>query len=295
MNNQARNFIMQDIFSQLFPLAARDWNPDRAAWRRFYDETGYLVIENAVDNDTLEKLRAEVDRIAREVAEDALPAAQKRHISFDRDRARAFAGVAQSEGSQERDAISNIMELPLFAPIFKDLILYPRVLDALETLFDTPEFSFYNLKCICKMAGNGTSFQWHRDLPYLQHTTPNLITCMICLDDMTPENGATAVCPGTHRIAHEDVLASDVDIPESEIPDPRVTVECAAGSAVLFHTNIIHGGGPNRSNGPRRNAISIWRGPNTYSTRLHRMTGEDLAPRSQDPMRQKQIAMTWGQ
>lgn len=284
---------MNNLSQQLFPTAARDWQPDRAAWRRDYEETGYLVVEDAVDRETLDALRAQVDRIEAEVAADSLPDNLKRFLSFDRDRARSFASVAQGEGQHARDAISNIMELPLFAPIFRDLILYPRVLDALETLFASSEFSFYNTKCICKMAGNGTAFQWHRDLPYLQHTSPNLITCMICLDAMTPENGATVVCPGTHRIAHADVLPGDTDIAESEVPNPRVTVECPAGAAVLFHTNIVHGGGPNRSDGPRRNVISIWRGPDTYSTRLHRMAGEGLMPRSHDAARQRQIAMTW--
>ena len=48
-------------------------------------------------------------------------------------------------------------------------------------------------------------FVWHRDLPYLEHSTPNLITAMICLDEMTEANGATVVIPGTHRVSHESV------------------------------------------------------------------------------------------
>ena len=284
---------MNDLSHQLFPAAARDWQPDREAWLRSYQETGYLVVEDAIDAETLEALRAQLDGIARDVAEEALPDDLRRHIALDRDRVQRNANLAQGQAQGERNTISNIMELPKFGPLFKDLILYPRVLDALETLFETPEFSFYNYKCICKMAGNGTAFQWHRDLPYLQHTTPNLITCMICLDAMTPENGATVVCPGSHRIAHADVAATDVNIDESEVPYPRVTVECPAGAAVLFHTNIVHGGGPNRSDGPRRNAISIWRGPDTYAANLTRFSGEGLMPRSHDAGRQRQIEMTW--
>ena len=285
--------MTESLSHQLFPAAARDWQPDRAAWRRDYDETGYLVIEDAVDSDTLGEMRAQLERIQAEVAEDRLPEKLKSYIAFDRDRVATFGHLARGDGEQARDSISNIRDLPLFAPVFKDLILYPRILDALETLFESSEFSFYNTKCICKMAGNGTAFQWHRDLPYLQHTSPDLITCMICLDAMTPENGATVVCPGTHRIAHADVTPSDIDIAEADVPHPRATVECPAGAAVLFHTNIVHGGGPNRSQGPRRNVISIWRGPETYSTRLQRMVGEGLMPRSHDAQRQRQIELTW--
>ncbi len=61
-----------------------------------------------------------------------------------------------------------------------------------------------------------------------------LLTAILCLDDMTAQNGATVVLPGTHRIPHEQVKASDTDIPEVDLPDgPRITVTCPAGSAAL--------------------------------------------------------------
>jgi len=72
-----------------------------------------------------------------------------------------------------------------------------------------------------------------------------------------------------------------------------VTVKCPAGSAVLFHVNIIHGGGANRSDIPRRNIIGIWAGPDTYPVQQHRFAYQDLMPRSKDPARQKQMRMTF--
>jgi ectoine hydroxylase-related dioxygenase (phytanoyl-CoA dioxygenase family) len=186
------------------------------------------------------------------------------------------------------------MELPLFDPVFRNLIVYERVLDILEALFGTSEFAFHNYKCICKMPGNVAPFQWHRDLPYLQHTSPNLLTCMLCVDPMTAENGATVVCPGTHRIAHEEVKPGDVDMPAAEVPADRVTVTCPAGSAVLFHVNIIHGGPPNVTQEKRRNVIGIWSGPGAYPTTGNRYVYQGVMPRSQDPMRRKQIEMTFG-
>jgi ectoine hydroxylase-related dioxygenase (phytanoyl-CoA dioxygenase family) len=112
---------------------------------------------------------------------------------------------------------------------------------------------------------------------------------------MTESNGATVVFPGTHRIPHEQVTPADMHIPENKLPTdvPRVTVKCPAGSAVLFHVNIIHGGGPNRSDIPRRNLISIWTGPKTYSGISHRFAYQDLMPRSKDPERQKQLRMAF--
>src|SRR5439155_20197796 len=106
-------------------------------------------------------------------------------------------------------------------------------------------------------------------------------------------NGATVVLPGSHRVRDDQIPESDRDIPEDKIPRgaKRVTVTCAAGAAVLFHASIIHGGGANRSDTPRRNVISIWTGPDTYPILPDRFAYQGLMPRSKDPARQRQVAM----
>jgi hypothetical protein len=62
---------------------------------------------------------------------------------------------------------------------------------------------------------------------------------------------------------------------------------------VLFHVNIIHGGGPNRSDTPRRNVIGIWTGPQTYPTSPYRYAYQDLMPRTRDPLRRRQLMMSF--
>ncbi len=270
-------------------MESMDWTPDPERWRRSYEENGYLVVEDAVDPDMLQQMRTALERIERAVVEDTLPPQLRRWIVLERERTSGLRS-----GRIESSAISVIMEAPLFDPVFRDLIIYPRVLDILEALFEAPEFSFHNYKCVCKMPGGSAAFQWHRDLPYLEHTSPNLITCMLCIDPMTSENGGTVVCPGSHRNTQEAVRSEDKDMPESEVPSNRVTVECPAGSAVLFHINLIHGGGPNLTRTPRRNVIGIWAGPDTYPTTASRYAYESVMPRSKDLARQRQIRMTFG-
>src|SRR5206468_3550649 len=117
-------------------------------WRRRYAEEGYLVVENVVDDELLGRMREALERIERAVAEDTLGPRLRGMISLEKDRTLGLRGK-----TVESDAISNIMELPLFDPIFRDLIVYPRVLDVLEALFESTEFAFHNYKCICKMPG----------------------------------------------------------------------------------------------------------------------------------------------
>ena len=265
-----------------------DWKPDPEGWRRSYDVSGYVVVENVVDPGLLLAMRDALERIERAVVEETLPPHLRRWVTLERDRIDRYTERVAST------TISNIMEVPLFDPVFRDLLLYPPVLDILEALFGSTEFSFHNYKAICKMPGGQAPFRWHRDLPYLAHTSPNLITCMLCIDPMTADNGATVVCPGSHRMPYDDVTPDDMDMPEAAVPEDRVTVECPAGSAVLFHINLVHGGGPNLSQTKRRNVIGIWAGPETYPTTASRYAYEFVMPRSNDPQRQKQIQLTFG-
>lgn len=263
-----------------------------ARWKADYDHSGYLVVPNAIHSQTLARLDAAIEEIRRDP--DSLPPHLKQHIDFERNYVKARPDQNDLTPAQVGNAIRNIMELPLFSPGLAEFIAYPAVLDVLEALFGTSEFSFHNYKCIVKAPRVSSKFVWHRDLPYLQHTGPNLITAMVCLDAMTEANGATVVMPGTHNVPHETVTKDDTDIPEDKLPaGERVTVCCPAGSLVLFHVNLIHGGGANRSDNPRRNVISIWAGPDTYPTYPHRFAYQGLMPRSRDIYRQRQVQRTF--
>lgn len=269
------------------------YEPER--WTTDYARDGYLVVEDCIDADTLDALRRTVDPILSDP--DSVPPGLRTHVNTERD---YLAGRPHQPGDPQPDQVGNavrlVMELPLFDPLLARFITYDPLLDVLQALFASTEFHFHNYKCINKAPGASSAFVWHRDLPYLYHSTPDLITAMVCLDPMTAQNGATVVLPGSHRLADERVAASDQDIPEADLPADleRRTVTCPAGSAVLFHVNLLHGGGPNRSDRPRRNVIGIWAGPDTYPTGAHRYAYQGLYPRSTDPARQRQVQMALG-
>lgn len=262
-------------------------------WKKDFRQNGYLVVEDVVDPETLEALRTGVDDITSDP--DALSPYLRHYVQMERDYVRQQPEYNELNSDQLGNAVRNIMELPLFDPRFADFIVFPPVLDVLEALFESTEFHFHNYKCIVKAAHVSSALRWHRDLPYLEHSTPNLITAMVCLDPMTVENGATVVLPGSHRIPHEAVLPQDAEIKEAALPGDfeRVTVTCPAGSLVAFDVSIIHGGGQNRSPAPRRNVVGIWSGPDTYPVTGARYVYHGLYPRSQDPARQQQVQLSF--
>jgi ectoine hydroxylase-related dioxygenase (phytanoyl-CoA dioxygenase family) len=266
---------------------------DPEAWQQQYNRDGYLVVENVLDAETLAALRKGIEAITSDP--ETVPTALRQWLDFERNYVAGAPHMNEYNADEVGAALRNIMELPLFDPVFADIILHEPLLRILEALFGSPEFHFHNYKCIIKAPRISSKFRFHRDLPYLLHTTPNLITAMLCLDPMTRDNGATVVLPGSHRVSDDQVSADDMDIPDEDLPSEyeRVTVECPAGSAVLFHVNIIHGGPTNRSDIPRRNVIGIWAGPDTLPITPHRYAYEFLAPLSADPVKQKQVRDTF--
>jgi hypothetical protein len=87
-------------------------------------------------------------------------------------------------------------------------------------------------------GGGGDGFVGAGALP--KHIEPQF-NAIWALTDFTPENGATHVVPGSN--------AWDFD--RDADPDESVQAEMPRGSVLLYTGSVIHGGGENRSTGPR--------------------------------------------
>jgi ectoine hydroxylase-related dioxygenase (phytanoyl-CoA dioxygenase family) len=69
------------------------------------------------------------------------------------------------------------------------------------------------------------------------------------LDDFTPDNGATRVVPGSHRLTVSVRDAMD----DTSAPHPdEVKLTAPAGTVVVFNSHLWHGGTLNRAGRPRR-------------------------------------------
>jgi ectoine hydroxylase-related dioxygenase (phytanoyl-CoA dioxygenase family) len=89
----------------------------------------------------------------------------------------------------------------------------------------------------------------HSDCLRWQEDKCILITALWMIDDFTPDNGATRVVPGSHRITRP--LSRDLTQPLARHRDEKIIVG-SAGSVLIFNGYLWHSGRRNNSNGPRR-------------------------------------------
>jgi ectoine hydroxylase-related dioxygenase (phytanoyl-CoA dioxygenase family) len=90
---------------------------------------------------------------------------------------------------------------------------------------------------------------------------PLVCNTIYAITDFTAENGATRVIPGSHKArldpgkSIEEVVAKADEPPPAEVGEPIPAV-MKAGSVVVLHGSLWHGGGANRSD-KRRLGIAM--------------------------------------
>ena len=106
--------------------------------------------------------------------------------------------------------------------------------------------------------GPGAEEQWlHRDeLVWSDVPSPHpelQLASVIAFVDFTRDNGATRLVPGSHR--WDDRALPAIEQMQAPIePDQIAYAEMPAGSAVIYLGSVIHAGGANTTDVPRRGA-----------------------------------------
>jgi ectoine hydroxylase-related dioxygenase (phytanoyl-CoA dioxygenase family) len=269
-------------------------------WRRAYLDDGFLIVQDLLESALVSRLRDGLDRITGGL--ERLPPHFKEKIFLERDHVRNnpqwYAGILAAEDCG--GAVRQVADLGTFASVFAELICHPPLLEVLETLFASPEFSFTYMVGRPKAArvGNGISNgHFHRDAPFEDTTSTNTVIALLCLDDLASDNGATSFIRGSHQVSDQEAADPRWREVAADCLDPgeRVDVRCPAGSGVFFSSKVLHAAGHNRSAHPRRTILSEWAGPGVLPTSPVRYAFQGLKPRSQDPLFQKQTRMTFPQ
>lgn len=188
------------------------------------NDDGYIVIENAINDDLLSRLRVDLD-----VAEQ-----------------KEWQQKTKANPRLLRDG--TIHHLPYYAASFIEFLDDQQFHEAISTyICGAYTVNVYN-GVIKKPAEQNYTDQIHRDIRFYSHDVNLSLNMLVMVDEFTSENGATQVLPGSHknkeRPSDEEFLLNSTELVGS------------AGTVVLFNSNLWHRGGVNKSEKVRR-AITI--------------------------------------
>lgn len=206
----------------------------------FYHAEGYLAVENVLTRDEVEELRRVTDEFvakSREVTE---------HTDiFD----------LEPGHTPESPKVRRIKNPIMHHEAYNRAIRHDGILDIVERLIG-PGVRQNGHKLNMKSAGFGSPVEWHQDWAFYPHTNDDLLAVGVCIDDMTIENGALLVVPGSHRGPvydhHQNGRFAGAITEPGFKPEPVVPIEIRAGGISIHHVRTLHGSAPNTSGQPRR-------------------------------------------
>jgi hypothetical protein len=143
-----------------------------------------------------------------------------------------------------------VRQMHLHFPWAYELAAHPRVLDAVEDLLG-PDLLVWATELFAKHPqDSAVSIGWHRDRPYMGFAAGATTTAWIALSDSTAANGCLRAVPGPQRHSARPPRragAAAVPVDEGAVVDVRLE----AGEMSLHDADVLHGSGPNRSDGKR--------------------------------------------
>jgi ectoine hydroxylase-related dioxygenase (phytanoyl-CoA dioxygenase family) len=188
------------------------------------EQEGWAVVEDAIDLDLVGAIDDELGRLERDL------------------------GIVPADNLFEGVHTTRIYNLLVHGPVFERIPIHPNVLPIVERVLD-PGLLVSSLSSIA-IGPDETAQPIHSDdqlVPIPKPHPPIICNTMWAITDFTEANGATRLCPGTHRADHSPDLLAHYDSVPAEMP---------RGSVLVWVGSLWHGGGANTT-GARRVGIAM--------------------------------------
>lgn len=246
---------------------------DLSSLKQQFDEQGYAVVEDVLDDATISALENDylhlIDHHApRWLAEGLIPELFENlplHeragmlISYLNDVEFRWFDIAFPQAKTPQGQVPNLSQ-----PVF-NLLTHHRLLDCIEALIGgeiltnpihhvriKPQESAFK---VAKPSGLVKATGWHQDQGVARENADetDMITAWVAITDATFENGCLSVVPGSHKQGlTTHCTTGQVTIPDALIDEPSVTpIPVKRGGVLLMHRQTHHSSTPNRTNGIR--------------------------------------------
>jgi hypothetical protein len=152
------------------------------------------------------------------------------------------------------------------APLAQAVCRLPELLNAVGALIGE-RFFLSQVEGREPLAGGGHQ-SLHRD--FSAQRPGDTVVAIAFLDDYGPENGATRIVPGSHRLV--DVGASGQGTSDAEFDSSQAQqLSGFAGDILVFDADLVHAGSRNTSGARRRSLLIGYFAAPLYASHLETM------------------------
>ena len=214
----------------------------------FYQNNGYIIIEDFLNADELETWREAVKTAIEERNGQKIPG--------------KAGAVTEDDGiNKEADYFSKVFDqlINLWQTNnkVKELMFDPKIGEMAATLSGVDGIRIWHDQALFKRPwANPTS--WHLDTPFWSFTDRRALSIWVALDDATLENGCLFFIPGSHKQTgfENPGIGKNMDSIFDFYPAfktaPSVAAPMKAGSCSFHNGLTIHGAHANMTPGSRR-------------------------------------------
>ena len=196
-------------------------------------------------------LAAHAERIDRDgytILEDVIAPELRHALTDDLVRLERFYGVTPSDNGFEGTKTVRIYNLLALGKLYEVIPVHANVLPVVEGVLDDGCL-VSSLSSIAIDPGESAQ-PIHADdqlIPLTKPHVPTVCNTMWALTEFTEANGATRIIPGSHLRDHS---------PDFGAPYDSIAAEMPAGSVLVWHGSLWHGGGANTTD-ERRVGIAM--------------------------------------
>jgi len=188
------------------------------------ERDGYAILEGAIEPDLVAELREDLLRLEKEL------------------------GIVPAQNDFEGRSTWRIYNLLVHGPLYERIPVHEKVLPVVEGVLD--DGCLISSLSSISIGPGETAQPIHADDQLIPLDKPHrAIVCntMWALTDFTAANGATRLVPGSHKADRSPDYGASYD---------SIPAEMKAGSVLVWHGSLWHGGGANRT-GERRVGVAM--------------------------------------
>lgn len=199
----------------------------------FFHEQGYLLLERAIPESTLQQLRQTIHGF---IEQSRSVSASNSIYDLDKSHTPAEPRVRRLKDPYLRD------------PLFKRIAESDAILDPVAQLLGGT-VRFDHSKLNFKYPGANARIRWHQDWAFYPHTNDDLLAVGLYIEDCDSSSAPLRVIPGSNKGPVYDHHQNDIftgGIPDEALGnllEQAVELTGPAGSLTLHHVRTLHASG----------------------------------------------------